>query len=147
MDAFAAGQILVNIFAKERHQRRHDFAQVDQNRIQDVESLLIAGPETVAGAADIPVVENFHKGGNLIAGQRHVIGVQPLFDNPAQAFELGEDIVVNRLARTADLFGLITFGIGIKREEVISVPHRNLSDTGSFGNLFAFLVDGQVAAF
>ncbi len=68
-------QRLINIFGCKRHQRRHDFAQIDQNGIQNVKGLPVTGPETVAGTANIPVVENFHKIGNFIAGMGNIISV------------------------------------------------------------------------
>ena len=147
MNGLLAGQGFEDMLGNKRHQRRHDLAQVYQNGIQGVKRLRIAFPETVARTADVPVVENFHKRSDFAAGQSDVIRFQPLLDDVAQVFELGKNIVVDRLAGRADFFGFVTFGIGIERKEVKSVPQRDLRDASRFGNLFALFVDGQVAAF
>ena len=56
--AALAGQAAVERLGDQRQQRRSDLGtSVDQHGVQRVDRVLIAGPEPVAAAADVPVGE------------------------------------------------------------------------------------------
>ena len=87
MDGFLPGKGLKDIFAEERHNRRGNFADIDQNGIKRVKSQRIAFPEAVACAADVPVIQHFHKSGNLIGSYGNIIRFNTGFDRITQALQ------------------------------------------------------------
>ena len=145
--SFGINQRLINMFGGKGHQRRQNFAQIDQHRVEHVKSLPVARPEAVAAAADVPVVQNLHKRRNFVAGMRHVISVEPFFDFGGKHLQTRQNIPVKRIFGRCDFFGAVALGIGIEGEKVKSVPERNLRHPRGLDDFFAFLINGQIAAF
>jgi len=112
--------------------------------VQRVDGSLIAFPETVATAADVPVGEHVEKLAHLRARVEQIVALECSGGGFDERARLGDDVAVEHVrTRRAEAAALV-LGVGVQREEVPRVPQRQ--DRLAHGVADAGLGDRKVGA-
>src|SRR5688572_33416100 len=82
-------------------------------------------PETLAAAADPPVVESVDRACDRLAGSEQVVAIHCLGDCISQFSRLGEDVAVEGTCLVSSDAATHCVGVGVQREEVPGVPDGN----------------------